>query len=113
MGLRVIDSACRFSDDLSKGVIVIESDLPSFPDAINELKEGYGARNLATHTAAVRAGISSARINGNVSGAYAVNKEGTPLDQVRDANNQPLDQRHERMQPAHYRVDVPISKPIM
>ena len=69
------------------------------------------ARALAQGYAA-QLGIAPAFINGNVIGPYPVNKEGLSLEHVRDEHGHPLPANHARMQPARYRVDVPVCRPL-
>lgn len=113
MAVHVVAKACRIEPDCSRGVITLESDLGgggNFADAIYEL-EASETRNFALGAAA-RAGISNPHINGNLSGIYPVNSEGLSLDQVKDEKGEALPARHPRMQPARYRIDVPVSRPI-
>lgn len=112
MAMGVVESACEFSPDISRGVVVVESDAEQgeFSRAFDELNS-LDARNMAIGYAAVR-GMGSARINGNLIGPYPVNSEGLPLDSVRDEKGQSLPQTHPRMQPARYRLAVPVCRPI-
>lgn len=104
--------ATRFLEDRSKGIVVIESDLPfkngSFADSIDEAKS-MEARHRAIGFANSQ-GVGDARINGNSSGEYAVNSEGIPLDHVRDEHGQPLPLTHPRMKVWRYRVDYPVTR---
>lgn len=110
--LFVVESQCKFAADRSKGTIVVESSEDrDFPKAIDELA-GTDARNLALGYAAQQ-GVPDPRINGNLIGPYAVNAKGLPLDQVADANGQPLAPTHLDMQPASYRVDVLICRKLV
>lgn len=102
----------RFETDFSRGVVVVESDLPlkngSFHAAIDEL-----TGNEAKHRAigyAISRGVGDARINGNTSGAYPVNDDGVPLEFVRDEHNNPLPNNHPKMHVKKYRVDVPVTR---
>jgi hypothetical protein len=111
MGLLVVENACTQTADGSQGVIVIESDCdgPPFTEAFQEL-ESADARRLA-QSFAQKAGIAPAHINGNVLGPYPVNFEGLSLEHVKDGKGKPLPASDKRMQPARYRVDVPVIRP--
>lgn len=104
--------ASRFESDRSGGVVVIESDLPmsrgSFGAAHDELNS-MEARHRAIGYANTL-GIADARINGNTSGPYAVNKHGVPLEHVKDEKHQSLPLTHENMAVHRYRVDIPVTK---
>jgi len=110
--LKVVEAACVFEPDRSRGQVTIESDQggPPFTDAFQEL-EGQGSVQLAQQYACAM-GCAPAYLNGNKIGPYPVNAEGLSLENVRDEKGQPLHQSHPRMQPSRYRVDVPVSRPI-
>lgn len=109
MGLKVIPEASKFTDDNGQGVIAIECDRASeFNIAIEEL-QSIAARNLAIKFAAER-GMGDPRINGNVGYPYPVNSKGVSLELVRDENGNSLPPQHALMQPARYRVDVPVTR---
>lgn len=110
--LSVVESACDFSGDLSRGNVVLESDCdgPPFNEAHDELK-GRDAVTTAQAYAAQR-GCSPAHLNGQPIGPYPVNADGEPLDRVRDGKGDALPQTHPRMQPARYRIDVPVTRPM-
>lgn len=109
MSLHVIAAASKFTDDNGQGVVVVECDRAShFNLAIEEL-QGTPARNLAIKFAAER-GLGDPRINGNIGYPYAINSEGLSLELVKDGEGNPLPQTHPRMQPARYRVDVPVCR---
>lgn len=112
MALQVVEKACQFEPDRSRGTIVIESDLggPPFTDAFQEL-DGAPSVQLAQQYACAM-GCAPAYLNGNKIGPYPVNSEGLSLENVRDEKGQPLHQAHPRMQPDRYRVDIPVSRPI-
>jgi hypothetical protein len=112
MALNIVGKACQFSSDLSKATITIESDLPGppFTDGIYELEQ-VGARNLAIAYAG-QVGMGVAHLNGNTSSVYPVNSDGVPLHEVRGPAGEPLPPQHPKMQPARYRIDVPVTKPI-
>lgn len=105
--MHVVESACSWSADLAGGRVVIESDNPDFPRAIQELS-GMGPRHMAV-AFAVRKGMPKPQINGNMIGPYAVNEDFVPLDLVSDHDShEPLPPQHRRMQPAFFRVEVPV-----
>jgi hypothetical protein len=113
--LNIVVAACQFQPDRSKGVVVVESDLGSsggsFQQAFSEL-ESQDAVNVAQRYA-VQCGCAPARLNGNKIGPYPVNSEGLSLEHVKDGNGNPLPPQHPRMQPARYRLDVPVCQPLM
>lgn len=112
MALSVVPDACIPSPDGSKATVVVESDItPNFPAAIEELSSVQG-REAALWYARTNLGIAPAHMNGNTIGPYAVNHAGLPLEQVRGSNGQPLPANHPDMQPAKYRIDVPVVRPL-
>ena len=107
--LQVVESASTFANDLSHGVIVVEStEKSAFNLAIDALSTAE-ARVLALGYAASR-GVADPRINGSPSSAYPVNHEGLALEMVKDASGQTLPADHPRMQPACYRIDIPVTR---
>jgi hypothetical protein len=90
---------------------VVQSNDDDFPRAIEELG-GVDARNLALQYAA-QCGMGDPRINGNTSGAYPVNSEGKALDAVRDKDGNVPPPQAPEMQIAHYRIDIPVCRPIV
>lgn len=110
--LRVVAEACHFEQDRSRGTIVVESDCggPQFQAAFSEL-EGMECVKLAQQFAAMQ-GCAPPLLNGNKSSPYPVNSEGKSLEAVRGANGEALPQQSPLMQPARYRVDIPITRPI-
>src|SRR4051812_18420089 len=106
--LRVVEDACNFTPDKSRGLVVVESDEsgPPFHAAFHEL-DSQDTRTLAKSYAGER-GMGTAWINGNVIGPYPVNFGGLSLEHARGPQGQPLPQTHPRMQPRAYRVDVPL-----
>jgi len=110
--LQIVEKACKFEADRSRGLIVVESDLsgPPFTEAFHEL-EGMGVVSLA-QSFACSVGCAPAYLNGNKIGPYAVNSQGLSLDQVRDKDGNALPQTHPLMQPARYRMDIPVTRPI-
>lgn len=110
MGMHVVEGASLFSADMGQGVVVIENDRVSdFGTAIEELGT-IEARNMAIRYAASK-GMGDPRINGSPQGAYPINSDGQSLDQVRDpATQQSLPAQHPKMQPARYRIDIPVTR---
>ena len=107
--LQVVEAACEFAPDMGRGIVVIESDqTTNFGLAIEELASA-DARNAALGFAASK-GMGDPRINGNPSGVYPINSQGLSLENVRGDDGKPLPQTHPRMQPARYRVDIPVTR---
>ena len=97
MALKVIEEDSTMSADGSRGNVVLESDIKDFPTAIGELTEGMEARNLALKWARTK-GCAGPCINGNLSGAYPVNKKGEGIDKA-----------GADLKIHAYRVDVPVA----
>jgi len=112
MSLTIVTERSKFEPDMSRGTVVVESDSggPPFNEAFAEL-DGVAATNLACQFAA-SLGCAPAYLNGNKLGPYAVNEAGVPLDEVRGPGGRPLPQTDPLMQPARYRVDVPVTRPM-
>lgn len=109
MALIVVPGACKFTDDNGQGVVVVECDRATdFNLAIEEL-QGTAARNAAIKYAAER-GMGDPRINGNIGYPYPVNRDGVSLEMVKDASGNSPPPQHPSMQPARYRVDVPVTR---
>ena len=110
--LKVVVEASQFQPDGSRGMVVVESDCvgPPFTEAFSEL-ESQQAVHVAQQYATTQ-GCSPAYLNGNKIGPYPVNAEGLSLEQVRGPKGEALPQTHPRMQPAKYRVEVPVSRPL-
>ncbi len=105
--LHIVEPACKFTNDITSGIVVIESDITDIlPNAIDELG-ATDARNMALGYAA-RQGCSDPRINGQPGGAYPINSEGRPLETVTGEDGNSLPPQHPRMQVARYRIDIPI-----
>lgn len=104
----VVTDECRFSDDMGRGIITIQSVNPEFPRGIEEL-QGMASRNLATKYAAAR-GMGNPAINGSAIGPYPVNEDGLGLEKVADAQGRALPPQHPKMQPNAYRIDVPVCR---
>lgn len=108
--LIVVAEASKFADDMSHGVVVVECVEPrEFNLAIEELS-AVAARQLALGYAASR-GVADPRINGSPGFPYPVNKDGQSLEQVKDGETgEPLPAKHPKMQPARYRIDIPVTR---
>jgi hypothetical protein len=107
--MTVVEELCTFSADMSSGKIVIQStEDENFAQAIEELGS-VEARNMALGHAA-RQGVATPGINGNLDGPYAVNEDGQSLDEVKDEEGNALPPGHPKMQPAAYRVAVPVCR---
>jgi len=110
--LKVVSEESKFEEDFSRGVVVVESDnTANFGLAIEELGSTQ-TRTLAAGFAAQK-GMGSPRINGNVGPAYPVNVEGKPLEAVRGDKDEVLPLTHPKMRPAAYRIDVPLTRPLL
>jgi hypothetical protein len=111
MALRVIEDASNFSEDLTSGIVVVESDLERGGLAIEELA-GHNARHKALGYANSK-GIADARINGTPTGAYPLNSEGQSLDEVKDENGESRPPQHPDMQVVAYRIDIPVVRKLV
>lgn len=113
--LNIVVNACNFEPDRSRGLVVIESDIGSkggsFQEAFTEL-ESQAVVQMAQGYAA-QCGCAPALLNGNKVGPYPVNSEGLSLEHVKDGQGKDLPPQHPRRQPARYRVDVPVCRPLM
>ena len=109
MALKIIDTACEFLPDRSKGRIVVESDIdgPPYEKAFAELMD-LSARTYALNCAS-QLGCNPACLNGNTEGPYPVNSQGLSLDKVRGPDGKSLPPQHPLMQPRRYRIDVPVA----
>ena len=112
MPLAVIEKACSFAPDLSKGEVVIESDYgqENFASAFEELTSPDAVRLALTY--AKTRGVDSPRLNGSTYGPYPVNSEGKPLDAVFDEKGEPYPMTHEKMIPRRYQITVPVCRPL-
>ena len=111
--LFVVEDKSSLSADRSHATVFIQSRVNRAPFglAIEELGS-TAARRLAQSFAAAR-GVATPSINGNNVGPYPVNDDGIPLDQIADATGKPLDPQHAKMQPAAYRVEIPIAAKLL
>jgi hypothetical protein len=97
--------------DLSRGEIVFESserDGSGFLPAIEEL--GTKETKDTALAFASRCGMPSPCLNGMSHPIYPVNAKGVPLDMIKGINDQPLPPRHPDMQPAAYRIRIPVCR---
>jgi hypothetical protein len=62
---------------------------------------------------AAKQGVPDPRVNGNLDGPYAVNDDGQSLDEVKDDSGNSLPPAHPKMQPAAYRVAVPVCRKLV
>jgi hypothetical protein len=110
--LQIVEKACTVEQDLSRGLIVVESDCegPPFTQAFEELNS-QDARRIAQGYAG-KVGVASPHINGNVQGPYPVNAQGQSLEHVKDEKGNPLPPQHPSMKPMRYRIDVPVCRPL-
>lgn len=110
MALKVVEEKCQFSDDMTSGTIVIESDTPrdknGFSQAMGELEPSIELHNMAIIYGSKRMGI--ARLNGTTTTPYPVNANGEMLYEV--PREVPTDDP--RRVPHAYRVDVPVVRPM-
>lgn len=111
MPVVVLEAECAFSADNAKATIVVEHEGTDFPRAIEELGS-TASRNLAISYASA-AGVGDARLNGNIEGPYAVNEEGTPLEEVKGPGGKPYPPQHPKMQPYRYRANVPVCRKLV
>lgn len=107
--MTVVAQATQFAPDFSAGVIVVESTRDdNFGLAIEELTSA-AARTLALGYAA-KNGVADPRINGSTGSPYPVNRHGVALDSVKGEHGQALSATHQLMQPARYRIDIPVTR---
>lgn len=101
--LKLVESATNYAPDMTRGVVVIESDSGpgKFAEAIEELS-GNDAKHFALHSVAH---LGLTHINGNIIGPYPVNTDGKVLD-----SDSELPATHPNRQPHRYRIDVPVTR---
>ena len=110
MGLIVKEELCKFADDFSQGMVVIESDEKhNFQSAIAELGSMQARQTAIGHAA--KLGCADPRVNGVSSPAYAINQDGDSLEKV--AAEQDLPPAHPLRQVYAYRVDIPVCKKLV
>jgi len=101
----------RFTEDRSRGIVVLASDQGkpgNFSAAIDELNS-VEARNKALGFANAH-GVGDARINGSPGSPYAVNREGIPLENVRDEHGQTIPLTDPRMHVRGYHIEIPVTR---
>lgn len=104
----------KFSEDMSHGTVVVESDAQprrGSNNAIDEL-QSTAARNLAIGHAAQR-GMADPRLNGMTVPTYPVNQKGIPLDQVRDDKGQQLPPVHPEMKVWRFRAEIQVTRKLV
>jgi hypothetical protein len=110
MGLFVKEELCKFADDFSQGIVVLESDeKQNFSTAIEELGSMQARQAAIGHAA--KLGCADPRVNGVSSPAYAINQEGVTLEKM--AAESELPPAHPKRQVYAYRVDIPICKKLV
>ena len=110
MGLQVVEQASKVDESGSDAVVVVESDeVTNFGLAIEELQSST-AKHMACQWASQK-GLAPAACKPHGAGAYPINGEGLSLEYVLDEETkEPLPPQHPRMQPARYRIDVPVAR---
>lgn len=101
----------EFHADMSRGSVVFESRLKdgsSFGPAIEELNSPE-CRTAALGVAN-RLGMPNACLNGISDVIYPVNKNGIPLDALKDGDGNPLDPQHPDAQVWAYRKRIMVQK---
>lgn len=94
--------------DGSRGVVLIESDLPSFVDQIEELRSAK-AREFVLQ-ATVKAGIKGLPgISRTVDSPYPVNSEGESLDNLKDDKGNAIPLTDKRAAPKSYRARYEVT----
>jgi len=94
--------------DGSRGMVLIESDLPSFVDQIEELGSAK-AREFVLH-ATIKAGIKGLPgISRTVDSAYPVNKDGEALETLKDEKGNPIPLTDKRAAPKRYRAKYEVT----
>lgn len=109
--LRIVEEASHFQPDGSRGVVVVESDAATaapFHASFDELTSPDAIAKAQAY--AIAQGCSPAMLNGNKSSPYPVNADGKSLEQVTDEKGNSLPQTHPKMQPARYRIDIPLAR---
>ena len=94
--------------DGSRGVVTIESDLLDFVQQIEELQSAK-ARDFVLQ-ATVKAGIKGLPgISRTVDSPYPVNKDGEPLETLKDKKGVPIPLTDERAAPKSYRARYEVT----
>lgn len=102
--MQIVESASKFSSDYASGLVVVSSETKPFPVAIGELR-GPDARRMAA-AYAVQHGVADAHVQ-QIGSPYSVNAEGKTQEEVLRATPD-LPPSHPSLQPAGYRIDVPV-----
>jgi len=101
----------RFTEDRSRGLVVLASDLGrpgNFVAAIDELSSTE-ARSKALGFANAH-GVGDARINGSPGSPYPVNDKGVPLEHVRDEHGNAIPLTDPRMHVKGYHIEIPVTR---
>lgn len=94
--------------DGSRGVVTIESNLPSFTDQIEELQSAK-ARDFVLQ-ATVKAGIKGLPgISRTVDSPYPVNEKGEALETLKDNKGNPIPLTDKRATPKSYRARYEVT----
>jgi len=94
--------------DGSRGAVTVASDLPGFPDQIDELTSARARE--AVLAAAVKAGIKgSPGISRMVDPPHPVNSQGEVIEDLKDKEGNALAPQHERCQPKSYRARYEVT----
>lgn len=94
--------------DGSRGAVTVASDLPGFPDQIDELTSARARE--AVLTAAVKAGIKgSPGISRMVDPPHPINSQGETIENLKDEEGNALTPQHARSQPAAYRARYEVT----
>ena len=94
--------------DGTRGAVTIESDAKSFPDQIEELSNAT-SRGFVLQ-AAVKEGIKGLPgISRTVDPPYPVNAQGETIENLKDAEGNPLPPQSPRCQPKAYRAKYEVT----
>jgi len=108
--MKIAGEACAFSADRTSGNVVIQAKAMG-AEAFDTLKSAEARYKALAHAA--QNGMADPRVNGFPIGPYPVNRHGEPLEDVANRRNKPLQPDHPDMQPAAYRIDVPVCRSLM
>ena len=99
----------RLDGDGSRGSVLIESDLDSFPAQIEELGSA-AARNFVLKSAVEKGIKGQPGISRTVDPPYPINFSGEAIDgTLKDDEGNPLTPQSPRMQPANYRARYEVT----
>ena len=98
----------KLGNDGTRAVVSVKSNAETFPQQIEEL--GSAVTRNAALKAASAAGIKgSPGISGTAQAVHPRNKDGKPLDELKDNNGKPLPLDHPDMQPGYYQCAFEIT----